>query len=125
SFMCREALKHALEGIETPEAIAKLVDENDGRDVNNPERVLDRLRELKICDPACGSGAYLLGMLQELLHLREALFASTSVAKDAQYQWKRDIIENNIYGVDLDRFATQIAALRLWLSLAIESEEPK
>lgn len=63
-------------------------------------------------------------MLQELLHIREALFASTNIAKDAQYRWKREIIENNIYGVDIDRFATQIAALRLWLSLAIESDDP-
>jgi len=124
SFMCREALKHALDGIETPEIITELVDDNNGTNVSNPEKVLERLRGLKICDPACGSGAYLLGMLQELLHVREALFASTSIAKDAQYKWKREIIENNIYGVDLDRFATQIAALRLWLSLAIESEEP-
>ena len=125
SFMCREALKHALEGIEAPDVIAKLVDLNDGKLVTNPEKILERLRALKVCDPACGSGAYLLGMLQELLHVREALFASTAIAKDAQYKWKREIIENNIYGVDLDRFATQIAALRLWLSLAIESEEPK
>jgi len=124
SFMCREALKHALEGIETSETIAELVDDNDGRSVKNPEGVLGRLKELKICDPACGSGAYLLGMLQELLHVREALFASTATAKDAQYKWKREIIENSIYGVDIDRFATQIAALRLWLSLAIESDVP-
>lgn len=124
SFMCREALKHALAECDTPEAIAKLVDESDGKDVRNPERILERLRGLRACDPACGSGAYLLGMLQELLHVREALFAATAIAKDAQYNWKREIIENNIYGVDIDRFATQIAALRLWLSLAIESDEP-
>jgi len=124
SFMCREALKHALEGIETPDAIAALVDSNDGEQITDPEKVLDRLRQLKVCDPACGSGAYLLGMLQELLHVREALFASKAVAKDAEYNWKREIIENNIYGVDLDKFATQIAALRLWLSLAIESDDP-
>lgn len=124
SFMCREALKHALAECDTPEAISRLVDESDGKDVKNPEKILDRLRGLRACDPACGSGAYLLGMLQELLHVREALFAATAIAKDAQYNWKREIIENNIYGVDLDRFATQIAALRLWLSLAIESDEP-
>lgn len=125
SYMCREALKHSLEGIDTPESIAKLVDENDGGSVADPEKVLLRLRNLRICDPACGSGAYLLGMLQELLHIREALFASTTIAKNAQYNWKREIIESNIFGVDIDRFATQIAALRLWLSLAIESERPK
>lgn len=124
SFMCREALKHALKGTDTDEAIDKLVDENDGSGVTKPDAIQTRLKEIKVCDPACGSGAYLLGMLQELLHVREALFAATAIAKDAQYDWKREIIENNIYGVDLDRFATQIAALRLWLSLAIESDEP-
>jgi type I restriction-modification system DNA methylase subunit len=125
SFMCREALKHALTECDTPEAIAKLVDESDGKSVNNPEQILERLRKLRACDPACGSGAYLLGMLQELLHVREALFAAEKIAPDAQYNWKREIIENSIYGVDMDRFATQIASLRLWLSLAIESDEPK
>jgi type I restriction-modification system DNA methylase subunit len=125
SFMCREALKHALDKCDTPEAIAKLVDESDGKDVKNPENILERLRKIRACDPACGSGAYLLGMLQELLHVREALFAAEKIASDAQYKWKREIIENSIYGVDLDRFATQIASLRLWLSLAIESDDPK
>ncbi|MCC6824531.1 MAG: N-6 DNA methylase [Acidobacteria bacterium] len=124
SFMCREALKHALAECDASDAITKLVDENDGTQVQKPDAVLERLRGLKVCDPACGSGAYLLGMLQELLHVREALFAAEKVDPEAQYKWKREIIENNIYGVDIDRFATQIAALRLWLSLAIESEEP-
>lgn len=125
SFMCREALKHALADCDTPESIFKLVDESDGKDIRNPQEVLNRLRSIRACDPACGSGAYLLGMLQEMLHIREALFAAAAIAKDAQYEWKREIIENSIYGVDMDRFATQIASLRLWLSLAIESDEPK
>lgn len=125
SFMCREALKQALADCDTPAAIAKLVDESDGKDIKDPEKILERLRSIRACDPACGSGAYLLGMLQELLHVREALFAAEKIAPDAQYNWKREIIENSIYGVDLDRFATQIASLRLWLSLAIESDEPK
>lgn len=124
SFMCREALKHSLKDIEREESITELIDNNNGKPVKNPEKILERLKSLKICDPACGSGAYLLGMLQELLHVREVIFASDKIDPEAQYRWKREIIENNIYGVDLDRFATQIAALRLWLSLAIESEEP-
>lgn len=124
SFMCREALKHALAGWDSEEAITGLVDENDSSKVHDPEAILTRLRELTICDPACGSGAYLLGMLQELVHIREALFAAEKVDPEAQYRWKREIIENSVYGVDIDRFATQIAALRLWLSLAIESDSP-
>lgn len=124
SFMCREALKHALAKTDSAEAIARLVDENDGSKVHDPDAILKRLRQLTICDPACGSGAYLLGMLQELVHIREALFAAEKIDPEAQYRWKREIIESSIYGVDVDRFATQIAALRLWLSLAIESDIP-
>ena len=36
----------------------------------DPEAVLDALKRVKVCDPACGSGAYLLGMMQEVLRLR-------------------------------------------------------
>ena len=122
SFMGREALKGYLEACDTPEAISSLVDDGDGAKVSDPERVLEALRQVTICDPACGSGAYLLGMMQELLRLREALFAAK--AKDHQkiYDRKLEIIAHNLYGVDRDPFAVGIAMLRLWLSLIIEFE---
>jgi hypothetical protein len=125
SFMCRESLKYYLAPFDTPETIAEFVDEGKGENLKNPEKILDALKKIRICDPACGSGAYLLGMMQELLTLRQSLFASKHIGDASLYNRKREIIENNIYGVDKDRFAVQIASLRLWLSLAIESNEPR
>ena len=74
----------------------------------------------RACDPACGSGAYLLGLLHELLELRQALFSDKQVDPISNYNRKLEIIQNNIYGVDIDPFAVNIARLRLWLSLAVE-----
>jgi type I restriction-modification system DNA methylase subunit len=126
SFMCREALKHYLAGVQpSKEAVAKFVDEGDASDLQNPEAVLDALKRVRVCDPACGSGAYLLGMLHELMRLRAALFRSNKIDDATLYERKRWIIENNLYGVDNDKFAVQIACLRLWLSLAIDSDEPR
>jgi type I restriction-modification system DNA methylase subunit len=125
SFMCREALKHYLAGVQpSQEAVAKFVDEENASELQNPERVLEALKCVRVCDPACGSGAYLLGMLHELTRLRAALFKSNKIDDTTLYERKRWIIENNLYGVDNDKFAVQIACLRLWLSLAIESDQP-
>ena len=72
-------------------------------------------------DPACGSGAYLLGMMQELVELQTALF-NVGVTPKGLYDLKMHVIQRNLYGVDIDDFAVNIAMLRLWLSLAIEYE---
>ena len=126
SFMCREALKGYLEGRATAvsaEAIDQFVGQRDASrislgDAPAMSRALD---EITVVDPACGSGAYLLGMLQELVELQTALF---NVGVDARslYELKLHIIERNLYGVDIDEFAVNIAMLRMWLSLAIEYE---
>ena len=125
AFMCREGLKgylHTQLPAETPDTIAHFVDERGASDLRNPEAVLDALKHVRACDPACGSGAYLLGMLQEILALRTGLFAARHVDPLTTYQRKLEIIQNNIYGVDLDPFAVNIARLRLWLSLVVEYE---
>lgn len=124
-FMCREALKSYLETAlpaENAAAIARFVDENDGAALRDPEAALAALKQVKVCDPACGSGAYLLGMLHELLEKREALFAARRLDAQTLYQRKLEIIQNNLYGVDLDPFAVNIARLRLWLSLIVDYE---
>ena len=124
SFMCRESLKICLRNKtdETPECLQAFVDADDATAIRNPERVLQVLQTLRICDPACGSGAYLLGMMSELLRLREALFQSKNIDSKTTYQRKLDIIRENLYGVDNDEFAVNIAMLRLWLSLAVDYE---
>ena len=128
SFMCREALKGYLKGRETglsTEAIGVFVDDRDTTGIPLPtaRRVSQALDDVTVVDPACGSGAYLLGMLQELVDLQTALYSEQlrTSARD-MYNLKLHIIQRNLYGVDIDEFAVNIAMLRLWLSLAIEYE---
>ena len=76
------------------------------------------LRNVKICDPAIGSGAFPMGLLNELWRCREALEPMQS-----RVALKKEIIENNIYGVDIERGAIDIARLRFWLSIVVDSEK--
>lgn len=82
----------------------------------------EMLRKVKICDPAIGSGAFPMGLLRELYACRAALedFNATSAA-----DIKKDIIQNSIYGVDIERGAVDIARLRFWLSLILDEEDPQ
>ncbi len=126
AFMGREALKGYLQSTcsqESSKALTAFVDEHDPARLVNPEAVLDALKTVKVCDPACGSGAYLLGLLHELLELRACLFATRGLDPLTAYQRKLEIIQNNLYGVDLDPFAVNIARLRLWLSLVVDYED--
>ena len=120
AFMAREALKGYLSSCAPKRAIERFVEEGDASGITAPEKVLKALKEVRICDPACGSGAYLLGAMQELLRLRESLFAAHAVDPLEQYDRKLEIIERNLYGADLMGFAVNIAMLRLWLSLVVE-----
>ncbi len=129
AFMCREAIKGYLEGREIglgAEDIEQFVDKRDASRIplSAALKVSQALDEITVVDPACGSGAYLLGMLQELVDLQTTLY---NVRTDSRslYELKLHIIERNLYGVDNDQFAVNIAMLRLWLSLAIEGEEPE
>ena len=125
SFMCREALKgyiasRDIAGLDDAK-IAELVD---GRipEVITPQQALEvanSVAGIKVVDPACGSGAFLLGMLQEILTLNDTLFRAGKTP-ESLYQQKLDIITNNIYGADKDRLAVSTAMLRLWLSLAVD-----
>ena len=124
AFMCREALKGYLAGQDTGltgDAIAAFVDSQNtaGLSVPDARKMASALEQVTVVDPACGSGAYLLGMMQELIELQTILFNVVADAKSI-YDLKLEIIQRNLYGVDIDEFAVNIAMLRLWLSLAID-----
>ncbi|MCY3922584.1 MAG: class I SAM-dependent DNA methyltransferase, partial [Chloroflexi bacterium] len=128
SFMCREALigylgSHAREV--SDEALRRLVEDDDASQIPRAAApaIGAALDSVSVVDPACGSGAYLVGMMQELLELYGALYSERLLDDPKSlYELKLHIIERNLHGVDLDPFAVNIAMLRLWLSLAIEFE---
>jgi methylase of polypeptide subunit release factors len=123
SFMCREAIEGHLRNAvatESQDAIQRFVWAHDPHGLKDGEAVLYALRQVMACDLACGSGAYLLGLLHELLDLRAALFATKRVDAVSAYDRKLEIIQRSLYGVDVDPFAVNIARLRLWLSLAVD-----
>ena len=129
SFMCREALKGFLSSAATglsDDAIVQFVDAQNTQDISvaDARKVAAALERVTIVDPACGSGAYLLGMMQELVDLQTTLFNAGADAKSI-YDLKLEIIRRNLYGADIDNFAVNIAMLRLWLSLVIEYEGDK
>ncbi|MBW7844079.1 MAG: N-6 DNA methylase [Bacteroidia bacterium] len=77
--------------------------------------LLQFLEQIKILDPACGSGAFPMGILHKLVELHETLGTVKS-----SYELKKDILSQNIYGVDIMPMAIEIARLRAWLSLVLE-----
>jgi len=86
---------------------------------------IDALLDMvKICDPAIGSGAFPMGLLQEIHAIKEV------IAYELQQPWKPDdvkenIIQNSVYGVDIEKGAVDIARLRFWLSLVVDEEKPR
>ena len=85
-----------------------------------------KLAEVKICDPAIGSGAFPMGLLNLLCKCRQSLQpAEKQHDKKTIAALKRDIIQQNIYGVDIEKGAVDIARLRFWLSLIVDEETPE
>ena len=125
-YMCQESL---IAYLETNTSIAKekirqfvLSPEEGvaGIPDNKKPKLLTALEEVKICDPAIGSGAFPMGLLNELLHCREVL----SGEHYDRAEIKKSIIQNNIYGVDIEKGAVDIARLRFWLSIVVDEETP-
>ncbi len=84
-----------------------------------------RLDEIKVCDPAIGSGAFPIGMLQEIFDAKKFIYPHLGTNKEFNpAQVKKDIIQKSIYGVDLEKGAVDIAQLRFWLALVVDEEAP-
>ena len=80
-----------------------------------------KLKDVKICDPAIGSGAFPMGLLRELYACRKAL---EGIDNDNAVRIKTHIIQQNIYGVDIEKGAVDIARLRFWLALIVDEKTP-
>ncbi len=91
--------------------------------ISNADKIDKALHDLKICDPSIGSGAFAVGIVNLVSRLRFLLIKYVSRKyKNNRYFFKRDCIQNSIYGVDIDSSAVEIAKLRLWLTLIVEKD---
>lgn len=142
-YMCQESLIEYLytklnpEGgkrLVTRESIEKFIKHREAAEiVDYDEAILQELYDVKICDPAIGSGAFPMGLLHEIFYAIELLYdispdATTKIWKLKKWEpakIKLSIIENSIYGVDLEQGAVDIARLRFWLSLVVDEEKPQ
>ena len=77
------------------------------------------LAEIFICDPAIGSGAFPVAMMNLVTNIREYISVLSNNNK-SRFEIKYNFIKNSIHGVDIDPSAVEIAKLRMWLSLIIE-----
>ncbi|MEY3498513.1 MAG: hypothetical protein RL308_182 [Bacteroidota bacterium] len=89
-------------------------------------KTIDKLLDdVKICDPAIGSGAFPMGLLQEIFGLKEKIAFELGFKVWSPATVKENIIQNSIYGVDIEKGAVDIARLRFWLSLIVDEDLPK
>ncbi len=132
-YMCKESLREYLktkltEDTYRDQRLYQLIDapDKDFQDQDHNWRrdwkpykdaILSALDDLKVLDPACGSGAFPIGMLQLLVRVYERL-----EPRFDGYKAKLQIIERNIYGVDIEPMAVEIARLRTWLSIIVDEE---
>ena len=125
-YMCRESLIAYLQtdqNEEDKERIRQFVTTHDAALLGDIKEDIDqKLIDVKICDPAIGSGAFPMGLLRELFFCRSAI--EPNIVENAA-NIKRHIIQNNIYGVDIERGAVDIARLRFWLSLIVDEKSPE
>jgi hypothetical protein len=134
-YMCRETLRTYLYTnldesnykleidrlIDTPDFEWANNESNKTRDISNKgdfgKKAVQALEKLKTIDPACGSGAFPIGMLQELMRIYGRLTRTAN-----EYEIKLKILENNIYGVDIEPMAVEISRLRAFLALVVDQE---
>lgn len=122
-YMCRESIISYLQSKATTDVgkqqLRNFVETLNGASFSMSQRkfIKDWLKAVKICDPAIGSGAFPMGMVNILSKLYHALHLSTEFSVI-----KRHIMEQNIYGVDIEKGAVDIARLRFWLAMVVEDK---
>jgi predicted RNA methylase len=135
SYMCKESIRTYLKNTikdepNIEESIDSLMDISDSvwaksksntfRDKvkANHKQILEALDKVKILDPACGSGAFPMGVLHLMLRTYERLERPFD-----SYKTKLNVIQNNIFGVDIEPMAVEISRLRVWLSLIVDEKD--
>lgn len=127
-YMCQESLiaylQTGLDEEANKESIRQFVLTHEAERLGTmAEDISIKLLNVKICDPAIGSGAFPMGLLRQLYLCQCAIHPELAEKNAADI--KRHIIQNNIYGVDIEKGAVDIARLRFWLSLIVDEETPR
>lgn len=133
-YMCRQSVIQYLKTHEPDEQYAEPIEQLINNGIVLPvlqskgvaSRFMQLLKDVKVCDPAIGSGAFPMGILYVLYHAIHHLQSHAEPHGNFDStQTKRDIIQNNIFGVDIEQGAVDIARLRFWLALVVDADEPQ
>ena len=133
-YMCRQSVIQYLKTHEPSDQYADAIEQLINDSVVSPmlqsksiaTRFIQLLKEVKVCDPAIGSGAFPMGILYVLYHAIHHLHSHAEPHGNFDStQTKRDIIQNNIFGVDIEQGAVDIARLRFWLALVVDADKPQ
>lgn len=133
-YMCRQSIIQYLKTHEPAPQYSEPIEQLINNGIVMPilqakdmaSRFTQHLKNVKVCDPAIGSGAFPMGILYVLYHAIHHLqpHAEPNKSFDST-KTKREIIQNNIFGVDIEQGAVDIARLRFWLALVVDAEEPQ
>ena len=110
------ALVHALGNAGFPDAIVRAVQDDDCAHQPPDPALRERLARIRVVDPACGSGAFLVHALERIAYLHTRLGDARDLV-----EIRRTVLTRAIFGVDRNPFAVWLCELRLWLSMVIES----
>ena len=133
SQMCRETLRDTLKAkfpddVKVGDSIDSLIDTslsnwaiggtNSKRDSikDHGPKLIKALTSITVIDPACGSGAFPIGMLNELIRIHQRLIPGAD-----HYELKISYLRDAIFGVDIEPMAIEICRLRAWLSILVDS----
>lgn len=118
NFMVDESLIYYLGDNETVRSVFEEDFEPREEDADKYKEISRKLKAIKVLDPACGSGAFPMGMLNRIVDILRKLNAEDDI-----YQLKLHVIENCIYGSDIQSIAAQITKLRFFISLICDCDK--
>lgn len=133
-YMCRQSVIQYLKTHESDEQYTEPIEQLINNGIVLPvlqiksvaSRFMQLLKDVKVCDPAIGSGAFPMGILYVLYHAIHHLQSHAEPHGNFDStKTKRDIIQNNIFGVDIEQGAVDIARLRFWLALVVDANKPE
>lgn len=120
-YMSKNALKHYLleDFSDREEEISELVSDysiSEDFDEDELEKLRQKTKDVDVVDPAVGSGAFIISMLEELIGVTESLNEKLGYEED-RFELKEEFIARSLYGVDIDPSGIELCKFRTWLHL--------